>query len=81
MSATDIVLAVLADVAKLALGFAITVVNAYVLWTVLEKGAPEASKDLIIGVVSAAGTAQGIVLQYYFGSSAGSAAKDRKPTA
>lgn len=63
---------------KFLLGMAITSINAFVLYTILSKGFPDASKDLIIGVVSASGTAQGIVLQYYFGSSSGSAAKDRK---
>lgn len=75
----DLVLVVIAEIVRFLLGAAITVINAYVLYAVLRTNIPEAGKDLIIGVVSAAGTAQGIVLQYYFGSSAGSAAKDRKP--
>jgi hypothetical protein len=78
MSLAELLLIVAAEVARFLLAVAITLVNAYVLYSVLRTTIPEASKDLIIGVVSAAGTAQGIVLQYYFGSSAGSAAKDRK---
>lgn len=78
MTTSDLVFAVVDGLAKLLLAFTITAINAAVLYTVLRTGFPEASKDVVIGIVSAAGTAQGIVLQYYFGSSAGSAAKDRK---
>ncbi len=75
----ELVLLVADQVARFLLAFAITAINAAVLYTVLRTNVPDASKDIVIGVVSAAGTAQGMVLQYFFGSSAGSAAKDRRP--
>lgn len=78
MSRTDLVFTVLAEAIRFLLGLAITGINAAVLWIVLNKTMPEVNKDLIIAIVNGTGILQGTVLQYYFGSSAGSAAKDRK---
>ncbi len=69
---------IMTEVAKLAFGIVIVIVNSYVLYLVLTKTMPEVNKDLVIAIVNGSGMAQGAVLQYYFGSSAGSAAKDRK---
>jgi hypothetical protein len=75
---TELVFTVLAEAVRFLLGLAITGINAAVLWIVLNKTMPEVNKDLIIAIVNGTGILQGTVLQYYFGSSAGSAAKDRK---
>ncbi len=73
----EIIFVILAEISRLLLGVAITSINAITLYIVLTKNMPEVNKDLVIAIVSATGMAQGTVLQYYFGSSAGSAAKDR----
>lgn len=78
MTRTELVFTVLAEAVRFLLGLAITGINAAVLWIVLNKTMPEVNKDLIIAIVNGTGILQGTVLQYYFGSSAGSAAKDRK---
>jgi F0F1-type ATP synthase membrane subunit c/vacuolar-type H+-ATPase subunit K len=38
---------------------------------------PDSAKDLQLLLVNGAGLLAGVAVQYYFGSSAGSAAKDR----
>ncbi len=78
MTRTELVFTILAEAVRFLLGLVITLVNAAVLWIVLNKTMPEVNKDLIIAIVNGTGILQGTVLQYYFGSSAGSAAKDRK---
>lgn len=78
MSRSDLVFTILAELVRFLLGVTITAVNAAVLYIVLSKVMPEVNKDLVIAIVNGAGISQGMVLQYYFGSSAGSAAKDRK---
>lgn len=78
MTRTELVFTILAEGVRFLLGLAITGINAAVLWIVLNKTMPEVNKDLIIAIVNGTGILQGTVLQYYFGSSAGSAAKDRK---
>ncbi len=77
MTRAEVVFAVLSEVVRFLLGLAITCVNATVLWIVLTKTTTEINKDLVIAIVNGSGVLQGLVLSYYFGSSAGSAAKDR----
>ncbi len=81
MSRTELAFTILAELVRFLLGLAITIINAAVLYVVLTKTMPEVNKDLVIAIVNGTGILQGTVLQYYFGSSAGSAAKDRKPPA
>ena len=50
--------------------------NAAVLWLVLTHKVT-ADKDMIIAIVNGAGILAGTGVQYYLGSSASSAAKDR----
>jgi len=78
MSKIEAALAFAAETAKFLFGIAVTFVNACVMYLVLTGKFGETNKDLVIAIVSGANIAQGMVLQYYFGSSAGSAAKDRK---
>lgn len=80
MSKLEAVLVFAAETAKFCFGLAVTCVNAYVLHLVLTGSFPDTSKDLVIAIVNGTGIAQGVALQYYFGSSSGSAAKDRKNT-
>lgn len=77
MTRAEVVFAILSELVRFLLGLAITCVNAAVLYVVLTKTTAEANKDLVIAIVNASGVLQGLVLSYYFGSSAGSAAKDR----
>jgi len=73
-----VITGILAELVKLVLAVAIVCINAGVLYLVLTKTLPAENKDLIIAIVNGTGMAQGLALGYYFGSSAGSAAKDKK---
>ena len=77
MSKIEAALLVLSEVVRFAFGLAVIAVNACVLYLILTRTMPEVNKDLVIAIANGAGIAQGLVLGFYFGSSAGSAAKDR----
>lgn len=73
----DAVIVMAAEAARFLLAIAITLQNSAILYWVLTHAVPEVSKELTIMIVNGSGTLQGIALTYYFGSSAGSAQKDR----
>jgi len=77
MTRAEVVFAVVSELVRFAFGLAIIGVNAYVLYLILTRTMPEVNKDLVIAIANGTGIAQGLVLGFYFGSSAGSAAKDR----
>ena len=80
MTRMEAALTLISELVRFLFALAVTCVNAYVLHLALTSAFPETNKDLVIAIVNGAGIAQGIALQFYFGSSAGSAAKDRKGT-
>lgn len=63
---------------KFILATIVVVMNAVILMAAVAGLIPEHVKiELLMLAVNGAGTAQGIVLNYYFGSSSSSANKDR----
>ena len=63
-------------IAMFSIGMVATLQNTGVMAAVLLlQNIPADRKDMVLMVVNATGTLQGMVLQYYFGSSAGSADK------
>lgn len=77
MTRAEFVFALFSELVRLLFGLAVTLVNAGVLYYVLTKVTGETNKDMVIAIVNGSGVLQGLVMSYYFGSSAGSAAKDR----
>lgn len=69
--------ALAAELARFLLAIVVTLQNTAILYWILTHQVPEMSKELTLLIVNGSGTLQGIVLTYYFGSSAGSALKDR----
>jgi hypothetical protein len=66
-----------AEVSRLLLALVLITQNAGILWWCLSHSMPDLSKELQLMIVNGAGLLAGVVVNYYFGSSAGSAAKDR----
>jgi hypothetical protein len=68
---------VMTAIAMFSIGMVATLQNTGVMAAVLLlQNIPTDRKDMVLMVVNATGTLQGMVLQYYFGSSAGSADKN-----
>jgi hypothetical protein len=66
-----------AEVSRLLLALVIIAQNAGILWWSLSHAIPGLSTELQLMIVNGSGLLAGVVVSYYFGSSAGSAAKDR----
>lgn len=73
----DVIANIIAELTRFVFAMALMGLNAGVLYWVLVRGTPDASKELTMMIVNMTGTAAGFAISYYFGSSAGSAAKDR----
>lgn len=68
--------AFVSEINRFVIGMTILGAQIFVWYVVLVKGV-SASTELTMAIVTTAGTFSGLVLGYHFGSSAGSAAKDR----
>lgn len=73
----EAVAGVVAELTRFLLAMVLLSINGGVLYWVLVHGVTDASKELGYAIVNGTGTITGLVISYYFGSSAGSAAKDR----
>lgn len=65
------------EVARLCMAIVLIGQNAALMFWLVQHPMPEASKDLTLLLVNGSGLLAGTAVNYYLGSSAGSAAKDR----
>jgi hypothetical protein len=76
MTRAEVIFAAVSEFGRFIFGMSVLAMNGAVWWWVLTNST-STSTELTMAIVTTASTFTGVVLGYYFGSSAGSAAKDR----